>query len=315
MYIEQAFKFKQDLWRYLLGILIVFILGWQIIGVIPLGIVSWFKASNLEEFITASESAFSTLFPLKSNLYLFLMLLTFIGGFVALFVVIKFLHHQSFIQLTTSRDKIDWSRFFFGFGIIAFLTITTTAFDFYSNPENYLIQFEWKSFSIMFLIAIVLIPLQTSFEEYFFRGYLMQGIGIAVKNKWIPLLMTSIIFGSLHFFNPEVDKIGNIAMVYYIGTGFFLGIITLMDEGMELSLGFHAGTNLIIVLLVTSDWTVFQTNSILLDLSDPSKGIEVVLPVFILYPILLGVMAWKYKWTNWKEKLFGKVLPLKKDSI
>jgi hypothetical protein len=29
----------------------------------------------------------------------------------------------------------------------------------------------------------------------------------------------------------------------------------------------------------------------------------------------LGVMAWKYKWTNWKEKLFGKVLPLKKDSI
>ena len=167
----------------------------------------------------------------------------------------------------------------------------------------------------MFLIAIVLIPLQTSFEEYFFRGYLMQGIGIAAKNKWIPLLLTSIIFGSLHFFNPEVDKIGNIAMVYYIGTGFFLGIITLMDEGMELSLGFHAGTNLIIVLLVTSDWTVFQTNSILLDLSDPSKGIEVVLPVFILYPILLGVMAWKYKWTNWKEKLFGKVLPLKKDSI
>ena len=134
MYIEQAFKFKQDVWRYLLGILIVFILGWQIIGVIPLGVVSWFKASNLEEFITASESAFSTLFPLKSNLYLFLMLLTFIGGFVALLVVIKFLHHQSFIQLTTSRDKIDWGRFFFGFGIIAFLTITTTAFDFYSNP-------------------------------------------------------------------------------------------------------------------------------------------------------------------------------------
>ena len=162
MYIEQAFKFKQDVWRYLLGILIVFILGWQIIGVIPLGIVSWFKASNVEEFITASESAFSTLFPLKSNLYLFLMLLTFIGGFVALLVVIKFLHHQSFIQLTTSRDKIDWGRFFFGFGIIAFLTITTTAFDFYSNPENYLIQFEWKSFSIMFLIVIVFLIIAKS---------------------------------------------------------------------------------------------------------------------------------------------------------
>jgi hypothetical protein len=28
--------------------------------------------------------------------------------------------------------------------------------------------------------------------------------------------------------------------VYYIGTGLFLGILTLMDEGMELALGFHA---------------------------------------------------------------------------
>ena len=78
---------------------------------------------------------------------------------------------------------------------------------------------------------------------------------------------------------------------------------------MELSLGFHAGTNLIIALLVTADWTVFQTNSILLDLSDPGAGIEVVLPVFILYPLLLGIMAWKYKWTHWREKLFGKISP------
>ena len=315
MYIEQAFKFKHEVWRYLLGTLVVFILGWQFIGVIPLGIVSWLKASNAEEFVIASETAFSSLFSLKSNLYLFLMLLTFLGGFVTLLAVIKFLHHQSFLQLTTSRKKIDWKRFFFGFGIIAFLSIASTALDFYNNPDNYLIQFEWKSFSIMFLIAIVFIPLQTSFEEYFFRGYLMQGIGIAARNKWIPLLLTSIVFGSLHFFNPEVDKIGNIAMIYYIGTGLFLGIITLMDEGMELSLGFHAGTNLTIALLVTSDWTVFQTNSILLDLSDPSKGIEVVLPVFIVYPVLLAVMAWKYKWTDWQGKLFGKISPLNKDSI
>ena len=84
----------------------------------------------------------------------------------------------------------------------------------------------------------------------------MQGIGIASRNKWIPLLLTSFIFGSLHFFNSEVDKIGNIAMVYYIGTGFFLGIITLMDEGMELSLGFHAGTNLIIVLYRSENQTI-----------------------------------------------------------
>ena len=309
MYIAQAYKFKHDVWRYVVGTIIIFLIGWQLIGTIPLTIVSFLEAGSLPEFLSASESSFASLFPAKSNLYLLLILLTFIGGFIALIFVIKYIHKQTLTQLTTSRKKIDWGRFFFGFGLIATLSIVTTVLDFYSNPENYVVQFELIPFLIMLVIVVTLIPIQTSFEEYFFRGYLMQGIGIAAKNKWVPLLITSVIFGGLHFFNPEVEKIGNIAMVYYIGTGFFLGIITLMDEGMEISLGFHAGTNLIIALLVTSDWTVFQTNSILLDLSDPGAGIEVVLPVFILYPMLLAIMAWKYKWTGWREKLFGKISP------
>ena len=309
MYIAQAYKFKHDVWRYVVGTIIIFLIGWQLVGTIPLTIVSFLEAGSLPEFLSASESSFASLFPAKSNLYLLLILLTFIGGFIALIFVIKYIHKQTLTQLTTSRKKIDWGRFFFGFGLIATLSIVTTVLDFYSNPENYVVQFELIPFLIMLVIVVTLIPIQTSFEEFFFRGYLMQGVGIAAKNKWLPLLITSVIFGGLHFFNPEVEKIGNIAMVYYIGTGFFLGIITLMDEGMEISLGFHAGTNLIIALLVTSDWTVFQTNSILLDLSDPGAGIEVVLPVFILYPILLSIMAWKYKWTHWREKLFGKISP------
>jgi membrane protease YdiL (CAAX protease family) len=315
MFIAQAFKFKHDSWRYLVGTFIIFIIGWQLLGAIPLTLVSFMKAGNLSDFMIASESAFASLFPPKSNLYFFLMLLTFIGGVISLLLVIKFIHNQSFTQLTTSRKKIDWGRFFFGFGLIAAFTIVTTVMDFYYNPENYIVQFDLIPFLIMFAIAIVLIPIQTSFEEYFFRGYLMQGIGVIAKKKWVPLIITSVIFGGLHFFNPEVDKIGNIAMVFYIGTGFFLGIITLMDEGMELALGFHAGTNLIIALLVTADWTVFQTNSILLDLTEPGTGIEVVLPVFIIYPILLVIMAWRYKWTNWKEKLFGKVIPPLETSV
>jgi len=237
------------------------------------------------------------------------MLSTFIGGIVALLITLKYLHKQTVLQLTTSRKKMDWSRFFFSFGLIAFLTIGLTLVDFYSNPENYRVQFELVPFLIMFAVVVVFIPLQTSFEEFFFRGYLMQGIGVTAHNKWVPLVITSVIFGGLHMFNPEVEKLGNIVMVYYIGTGFFLGIITLMDEGLELALGFHAATNLIIALLVTTDWTVFQTNSILLDLSEPTAGLEVILPVLVFYPILLAVMAWKYNWTHWGHKLFGKVTP------
>ena len=213
------------------------------------------------------------------------------------------------MAVTTSRKKIDWGRFAFGFGLIAITTLVMTLLDYYYNPESYVIQFQLVPFLILAVIAILLIPLQTSFEEYLFRGYLMQGIGIMAKNRWVPLLVTSVIFGSLHFFNPEVEKLGNIVMVYYIGTGLLLGIMTLMDEGTELALGFHAGNNLVAALLVTADWTAFQTHSVLKDISDPSAGFDVVAPVLIVYPIFLGIMAWRYKWTNWGEKLFGKVNP------
>ncbi len=157
------------------------------------------------------------------------------------------------------------------------------------------------------IIAVLLIPLQTSFEEYLFRGHMMQGIGLMAKNRWVPLIITSTLFGLMHAANPEVEKLGPGIMIYYIGTGFFLGILTLMDEGLELALGFHAANNLITALLVTSDWTAFQTDSIYKDVSDPVLGWDVLIPVFVIYPILLFIFSRKYGWKNWKDKLFGRV--------
>ena len=144
----------------------------------------------------------------------------------------------------------------------------------------------------------------------------MQGIGVVFKNKWLPLLVTSIVFGLMHIFNPEVEQLGYVIMIYYIGTGLFLGIITLMDEGLELALGFHAANNLFTALLVTADWTAFQTHSILKDMSDPETMVlgEILVPVFVVFPILLFILSKKYKWTNWKDKLLGDVIkPINED--
>ena len=131
----------------------------------------------------------------------------------------------------------------------------------------------------------------------------MQGFAGMFKNAWAPLLMTSIIFGSLHLFNPEVEKLGYGIMGYYIGTGLFLGIMTLMDEGIELALGFHAANNLVTALLVTANWTAFQTESVLIDVSEPSLGAELFISLFVLYPLFLVWMSKKYGWKNWKSKL------------
>ncbi len=305
MYIQQAFKSYHEWWRYLVGFFIIFFASQ--LGSIPLLIAVMFKVMEDGGNIFSIEDPNVMMTVLEPNLTLFLMLLSFAIGLVAVFFVARYLHKQSFVALTTSRKKVDWGRFFFGFGLIAITTIVVTGLDYYSNPQDYELQFNLVPFLILAVIAITMIPLQTSFEEYLFRGYLMQGIGVLSKNRWLPLIATSVVFGALHLANPEVDKLGNIIMVYYIGTGFFLGIMTLMDEGMELALGFHAGNNLVTALLVTADWTVFKTPSILKDISEPTAGFNVIAPVLILYPIFLLIMAWRYKWTDWGGKLFGKV--------
>lgn len=227
---------------------------------------------------------------------------------VILLFWVKFIHGQSIRSLTTSRKKIDWKRIFFSFTIWGIFVIVSTLILYFLSPESFVINFDPVKFFPFLIIAILLIPLQTSFEEYFFRGYLMQGIGVVTKSRLIPLIITSVTFGLMHIANPEVGKLGvSTMMVFYIGSGFFMGIMTLMDEGLELALGFHAANNLIGALLVTADWTAFQTHSILKDVSEPSAGFDVLFPVLVIFPILLFIFGRKYKWTNWKEKLTGKV--------
>jgi membrane protease YdiL (CAAX protease family) len=83
-------------------------------------------------------------------------------------------------------------------------------------------QLSWnlnpQTFVGLALISLFLIPLQTTCEEVLFRGYLLQLFGANFKKGWIPLVMTGLVFGLLHGSNPEVAKIGNILMIYYIST-------------------------------------------------------------------------------------------------
>ena len=182
-----------------------------------------------------------------------------------------------------------------------------TLIAYYTTPENFIWHFKPQKFLIFLCIALVLLPLQTSFEEYLFRGNLMQGLALVTKSRLVALLIPAVLFGLMHMANPEVGKIGPIIMIYYIGTGLFLGILTLMDDGLELALGFHAANNLVGALLVTADWTAFQTHSIFKDVSEPSGGFEIILPIFIIFPLLLLLFSKIYKWDNWKQRLLGTI--------
>ncbi|MGX1930414.1 CPBP family intramembrane glutamic endopeptidase [Flagellimonas sp. 2504JD4-2] len=296
MYIEQGYKGNIGLWKYF------------VIPVLFIGFMALNYIATVTSPVSVEDAMQQMIDQLGSNVVLIILLAPLAAGLFFVLGWTYLVHGQSITSLTTSRKKIDWKRIFYAFALWGGVTILLTAIDIYFSPDDYVFNLDWSKFIPMAIIAIILVPLQTSFEEYLFRGHMMQGLGILAKNRWVPLVVTSVLFGVMHIANPEVEKLGMGIMIYYIGTGFFLGIMTLMDEGLELALGFHAANNLITALLVTADWTAFQTHSIYKDISEPALGLDVLIPVLVVFPILLIVFGKKYGWTNWNQKLFGKVL-------
>ncbi len=317
MYLKQACNsssYWNNFLKLCLGIIIIFSLA--VIFQLP-----WFyaviqKISSLNDIsfknaqlIFESMGSNDKMKILDSNLNLLLYNIGFIGLLLGVILCSK-INNVSFLKLTTSRSKIDIGRICFSFSITFCLSLIFLAVTIFTSPDGVLVNnFEFDRFFWLFLIAIIFIPIQTSAEEYLCRGYLMQSLGGLTKTRWFPLLLTSLLFAALHLANPEIEKYGYVVFVFYIGAAFFAGILTLMDEGLELALGWHFANNLFISLFITVENSAMPTNAILKDVSRASNNsfFDVIIPVFIIFPLMLFIFTKKYNWNwkKWKAKLIS----------
>jgi hypothetical protein len=300
MFIEQAYKGNNAWWRVLITTLCT-------AGIFVGNFIAYFMMSKEQ-----MDEVYKSMSEIPNNWSLIINLSPFIFLLGLLFLLVRNLHERSIISLTTSRPSVDYKKILFSFSVVVSLTITVFIITYFNDNSNIVWNFNASKFGVLFLISVLLFPCQIGLEEYLFRGYLMQQIGIIVKNRWFPLVFTSILFGLFHSANPEVDKMGYGVMVFYIGTGLLLGIMTLMDESLELALGFHLGNNMMAALLITSDYSAIHTDAVFKysGVENPADVLnEMIISIAIVYPIILYIFAKRYNWTNWKAKLTGKVLP------
>lgn len=299
MFIAQAYKGNNAWWRVLITTLLT-------AGIFVANVIMFFFMSKEQ-----MDEAYKTMSEIPKNMSLTINLLPFVFLLGLLFLLVRVLHKRSILSLTTSRNKVDYKRILFSFGLIVLLTIVGFAISCSMDNSEIIWNFNPSKFAILFIVSILLFPFQIGLEEYLFRGFLMQQIGIIAKNRWFPLLVTSVMFGLFHSANPEVAKMGFGVMFFYIGTGLLLGIMTLMDESLELALGFHLGNNLMAALLITSDFSAIQTDAVFKysGVENPVNMLnEMLVSIAIVYPIILFIFAKKYNWINWKEKLSGKIV-------
>lgn len=308
MFVLQSFKGLSDWWRYAAVVALV-VLGY-VVGQIPVTIAFLQGATesgvSLEDL--DSQGGMPDLYAtgLNQNLIFALLLLMFVLAMAALYYGVKRLHKRSILTIATARPKLDWNRVFFGFGVWMSFSLILEAWAYYQDPGNYIWQWQPIQFLILLLISLTLLPIQTSFEELFVRGYLFQGLAKWSRSRILPIVLTSLLFGLLHIFNPEVMKFGvGTMMFYYISIAIFLGVITILDDGLELALGIHAATNMYGALFVTFESSAIQTPALLQMVEVDASGMALTaIGACILF---FGLAHWKFGFEF--QRLTGPFVP------
>lgn len=264
-HLEFAFAGRNAFWRYIVLIAAAFIAA-NTVGAIPL-LISSTKAllADPEAASRIAENPMDVSLLVPNSYYgLFSMLFPFVIGIVAFALLVKPMNERSFKMTLTGASKIRWKHFFYGFMVWLILSALYLLLYYKIEPGNFEINNTTISLVFVSLIAIVLIPFQAGFEEVIFRGYLMQGFARMLSYRWFPLIMTSVLFGLMHAFNPEVQEYGFFTMMpQYIVFGLIFGIATVLDDGIEVALGAHTANNIFLVIMVTHRSSALQSPALL----------------------------------------------------
>jgi membrane protease YdiL (CAAX protease family) len=242
-YLALAQLGRNEWWRYVLGVTVI-LFSWLILGWMPYALVVMEEGDGLlTRFIAINFS-----------------IIMMLAGLV---VAVRFIHQRALMTLVTSGRGIDWARITRAALVWAVIGLAMAAVEHLLYPGRYYLSFSAERFYAFAAVALLLTPLQTATEELFFRGYVMQGLGLVVKAPAVAAVLSAVIFALPHLLNPEVQQHGVVLMgASYFVIGLLLAAITLRDGRLELAIGVHAANNLLLVLVANYEGSVLNSESI-----------------------------------------------------
>ena len=287
-------------WMYIvtLSFLLVGYVGYQALVAFPLVELAKKNGITTEQIFENNNLIFdSDALHIDRNIILLLLFGMFVFAFAGFLIGLKAIHKKTLTSVLTGYQKFRFKRFWFAFAVWASMLVFTVLVSFIIEPGSLTFNFNAGGFIVSLLLMLVFMPLQTGVEEVVFRGYLLQGLSQIFKNGIVPIIITSVLFGLAHISNPEVREYGTgIMLSYYIGFALFMGVLTLLDEGLELAFGIHFANNIISSILVTQPHSVIKTYSIFEAKAD-DPGAEIIL-WFCMTAVTFTIFYVKYRWKN-----------------
>ncbi len=279
---------QNEWWRYLLGAVLI-AAGWLGSGMVVslAAIVILELDGDPGTYVDLRTAQFVGVDPL---VYFLVAVSSAVVLLVCLYVVVRFIHRRPFLSLVTPRPRFGWRRAAVGLGLFLLLSAGAGLVEALLYPGRYQLAFDAGEFFRFLPFLLVLLPVQTTAEELLFRGYLMQGLGLLTRHRWIAALVSSFVFMLMHLLNPEVGAGFFLMAAYYFLVGLFFALVTLRDDRLELAIGAHAAVDLFAGLLANYQGSVLPTPSIFyVTTLDPVYGLVSAVVAAALFYVLLFV--------------------------
>lgn len=147
----------------------------------------------------------------------------------------------------------DWSlrAVLTGFGIWLIALVVTALIDFAIAPSGFSVTATSQT-PVLAASAVAGLAVQTFAEEFIFRGYITQGLLLAIRRPVPAAVASGLLFGALHIPNGAPQAVSATAF------GIVLALLAIRMGGIAFTWGLHMANNLFAAVVLVSSGDAFR---------------------------------------------------------
>lgn len=210
--------------------------GWQRVLLIILPYIFIVGIFQYVGALVAGANVMDPNFQKTSEQQVIMSFFSLIGTSLVIWLFVKYLDKEKFINLGF-QTKNRLSDFIFGILLGAVIMIIGF-FTLLYLKEIFFVKTIFNLKEI--LLSITLFTIVAIMEEVLLRGYVLRNLMISF-NKYVALVVSSVIFALMHGFNPNIDLF---SMTNIFLAGILLGISYIHTKNLWFPIALHLSWNL-----------------------------------------------------------------------
>jgi membrane protease YdiL (CAAX protease family) len=240
---------RPSLIRWSIGTILILI-SWLIVGALLTGFAANLFNIDIAALAGENPSLLASYQPWQAATTI---LVSFVPLLLMPLILQRLLLKGGYRQLFTRSNQSFGREVRIGAMVMASILLITAVPDMALNSSAYEWTFNLNSFLPYLLVAAILIPMQTTAEEVFYRGWVQQRLENGRRSIWFVSIANGFLFALPHLANPEVNGELFLAILGYGASGFMFAWVTMRDQSIGIAVGAHAANNILAGLFVTSE--------------------------------------------------------------